>query len=58
MYLKTDEDQYNYSKKKEIELQERWNEMQKRHIEEEQDLKAKIDRHHKIIDNYEMNGEI
>ena len=52
-YLKTDEEQYSFSKKKELELQERYNDMIARHSSEEELLNSKLSRHRSIIDQWE-----
>jgi hypothetical protein len=51
-YLTTAEQQYNYSKKKLPELQERYNEELLRHQRKCEKLSAKMKRHEAILSEY------
>ena len=57
MYLITEAEQYDYSKKKLPELYQRFNEQEAKHQEDAETLRAKIKRHESIVDNYEMKND-
>ena len=54
MFITDEKKQYEYSKKKLPELQQRFNDEQVHHEKKCELLRSKMDRHGKIIDNYEM----
>ncbi len=56
-YIHTEQGQYDYSKKKLPELQQRFNEEQVRHEKACELLRAKMERHESIIDNFEVEGK-
>ena len=55
-YATTDSEQYEYSKEKLPELQQRFNYEQLRHEKKSELLRSKMDRHQSIVDEYEMGG--
>ena len=54
MYIKTEQQQYEYSKAKLPELQQRFNDEQVHHEKKCGLLRSKMERHGSIIDDYEM----
>jgi len=57
MFIVNPKEQYEYSKKKLPELQQRFNDEQLHHEKKCELLRSKMERHGSIIDDYEMRGD-
>ena len=57
-YCRNDKEQYEYSKKKLPELHERYNEFEDYVRKKREEMNGKIDRHQRIIDEFEKKDII